>query len=305
MHSFIAFQSFLLFVIYSCGMITYSDGIDVIGAGFGRTGTLSLKFALGKLGFGPTFHMTEIFAKPNELIPKWTEIATLRGNDAQKSRRQEILKSVYHEYKSAVDFPSCLFFEDLIEMNPEAKVILLTRDFDEWYTSARQSIFTFYQRYPSEMTWGEWAFKTFDPIAKSFINFVNVMWKDVFLDIRDKEQTRKEYEGWITHVKSIVKPSHLLVVDVHKINFKYICEFLGIEKDKCPINEQYPISNDQEQFKQIFRSNEMLGNIYILFIMLGLLIVAVGCLKLMANGRNEIKNATDATNEVNKIKKDE
>ena len=39
--------------------------VDVIGAGFGRTGTLSLKVALEELGFGPCYHMTEVFENPD------------------------------------------------------------------------------------------------------------------------------------------------------------------------------------------------------------------------------------------------
>jgi hypothetical protein len=38
--------------------------IEVIGAGFGRTGTMSLKVALEDLGFGPCYHMTEVFDQP-------------------------------------------------------------------------------------------------------------------------------------------------------------------------------------------------------------------------------------------------
>jgi len=34
--------------------------LKIIGAGFGRTGTLSLKVALEKLGFGPCHHMKEV-----------------------------------------------------------------------------------------------------------------------------------------------------------------------------------------------------------------------------------------------------
>ena len=34
--------------------------LKVIGAGFGRTGTLSLKEALEKLGFDPCHHMKEV-----------------------------------------------------------------------------------------------------------------------------------------------------------------------------------------------------------------------------------------------------
>ena len=38
--------------------------VRVIGAGFGRTGTASLKVALETLGFGPCYHMIEVFRHP-------------------------------------------------------------------------------------------------------------------------------------------------------------------------------------------------------------------------------------------------
>jgi hypothetical protein len=38
-----------------------SINLEVIGAGFGRTGTMSLKVALEELGFGPCYHMREVF----------------------------------------------------------------------------------------------------------------------------------------------------------------------------------------------------------------------------------------------------
>ncbi|MEL6536688.1 MAG: sulfotransferase [Bacteroidota bacterium] len=41
--------------------------IQVIGAGLGRTGTMSLKFALENLGLGPCFHMTEFMERPDRL----------------------------------------------------------------------------------------------------------------------------------------------------------------------------------------------------------------------------------------------
>ena len=34
--------------------------LDVVGAGFGRTGTLSLKYALERLGFDRCYHMREL-----------------------------------------------------------------------------------------------------------------------------------------------------------------------------------------------------------------------------------------------------
>jgi hypothetical protein len=48
--------------------------LEVIGAGFGRTGTMSLKVALETLGFGPCYHMTEVFANP-ENVELWEAAA--------------------------------------------------------------------------------------------------------------------------------------------------------------------------------------------------------------------------------------
>jgi hypothetical protein len=41
--------------------------LAVIGSGFGRTGTMSLKAALDQLGFGPCHHMEEIFKHPDQV----------------------------------------------------------------------------------------------------------------------------------------------------------------------------------------------------------------------------------------------
>ena len=38
--------------------------LDVIGAGFGRTGTMTLRDALNRLGFGPCYHMSEVINNP-------------------------------------------------------------------------------------------------------------------------------------------------------------------------------------------------------------------------------------------------
>jgi hypothetical protein len=42
--------------------------LKVIGAGFPRTGTLSLKHALEELGFSQCYHMIEVFKNPEHLL---------------------------------------------------------------------------------------------------------------------------------------------------------------------------------------------------------------------------------------------
>ena len=48
--------------------------LSVIGAGFGRTGTLSMKLALETLGLGPCHHMADVLSNPDQLA-KWREVA--------------------------------------------------------------------------------------------------------------------------------------------------------------------------------------------------------------------------------------
>ena len=47
--------------------------IRVIGAGYGRTGTMSLKVALERLGFDKCYHMFEVMGHP-EHIELWRAV---------------------------------------------------------------------------------------------------------------------------------------------------------------------------------------------------------------------------------------
>ena len=40
--------------------------LEVVGAGFGRPGTLSLKLTLERLGYQKTYHKMEVFGHPSE-----------------------------------------------------------------------------------------------------------------------------------------------------------------------------------------------------------------------------------------------
>jgi hypothetical protein len=71
----------------------------IVGAGFGRTGTNSLKLALEHLGFGPCHHMYEVIENPEQL-PYWQ--AADRGDLPDWDE-------VFANYRSCVDWPSAHF----------------------------------------------------------------------------------------------------------------------------------------------------------------------------------------------------
>jgi Sulfotransferase domain len=107
-----------------------TEGLEVIGAGFGRTGTLSLKAALERLGFGPCYHMIETFSRP-EHATVWLDAA---GGGSVDWRR------LMSEFRATVDWPACAFYAPLMEAFPHARVALSVRDPEGWYGSISESI---------------------------------------------------------------------------------------------------------------------------------------------------------------------
>jgi hypothetical protein len=106
--------------------------MQVIGAGFGRTGTMTLKAALEELGVGPCYHMVEVLWGDTSRLPLWQ--AAANGEEVD-------WKAVFDGFQSTVDWPGCTFWEPLMEVFPDAKVLLTVRDPESWYESARNTIY--------------------------------------------------------------------------------------------------------------------------------------------------------------------
>ena len=105
----------------------------VVGAGFGRTGTTSLKAALEVLGFGPSYTLSEVFRKPKH-VRFWEAASDPAGVEVDW---EEFLAG----YGVTVDWPACSFYAELMERYPDAKVLLSVRDPERWYESTRNTIY--------------------------------------------------------------------------------------------------------------------------------------------------------------------
>ncbi len=106
--------------------------LKVIGAGLGRTGTLSLTFALEYLGLGPCHHMAEIFANAADQLPKW--LGVIGG--------QPDWDAAFDGFESAVDYPGCTYWRELADKYPDAKIILSVRNPESWFHSVNTTIFS-------------------------------------------------------------------------------------------------------------------------------------------------------------------
>jgi hypothetical protein len=217
--------------------------VKVIGAGFGRTGTMSLKVALEILGFGPCYHMTEVFAHP-EHTGFW--ISAWRGEPADWD-------GVLGGYEAAVDWPACTFYEELMERHPDAKVILSLRDPERWYQSVRNTIYELSVVIPRHPIYriGYGLVSIFVFRGSGNVDLVGeIIWQGTFDGrFEDKHHAIEVFERHSAEVQRRVPENRLLVYDV-KAGWEPLCEFLGVEVP----DEPFPRTNDTAEMRRRVRA---------------------------------------------------
>lgn len=109
--------------------------LKVIGTGFGRTGTDSMRHALNILGVGPTHHMMEL-GDGAPLRQRWLDLA----NGAEPD-----WDHLFEGYTACVDWPSAQHWRTLIDVYPEAKVLLTMRSAESWWKSFEPTLMRYMQ----------------------------------------------------------------------------------------------------------------------------------------------------------------
>jgi hypothetical protein len=203
--------------------------IQVIGAGLGRTGTLSLKAALEELGFAKCYHMVEVFARPDD-ARTWD--AAVRGEPVDWDR-------LFAGYRATVDVPSCLFYRELMERYPEAKVVLTVRDPERWYDSTRQTIYYARAAFPG------WA-AALNPRMRAFRRMIDRLWDRMFRDrFEDRAFAIEVFNRHNEQVRRNVPADRLLVYEVSQ-GWDPLCAFLGVT---VPEGKPFPHLNDTAAFR--------------------------------------------------------
>ncbi len=197
--------------------------MKLIGAGFGRTGTLSLKLALEIVGFGPCYHMREVFNtdKNPDHLDLWDAVG--RG---EKINWQDL----FQDYQATVDWPAATFYQELLVCYPQAKVLLSVRDPEKWYQSVQDTIFSLGR-----------------PPDTQFQRMVdNIIWNGTFAGrFTDKAYAIEVFQRHIQEVQQHVPPDRLLIYTVPE-GWTPLCSFLGV-----PVPDQpFPRVNDTASFQQ-------------------------------------------------------
>jgi hypothetical protein len=204
--------------------------LTVIGSGFGRTGTASLKRALEMLGFGPCHHMEEVMEHP-EQVARWQ--AFVSGEPVDWGE-------VFKGYRSQVDWPGAHVWRELAAAYPDAKVIHSVRPEEVWWASFSATIgrlFSVYKDMP------------LPDHVKAMMGAMEIaIVRETFGgDLTDKEAALAAYRRRTEDVRAAIPPERLLVFDVTQ-GWAPLCAFLDVAKP----DEPFPRVNSTEEFLQFF-----------------------------------------------------
>jgi len=199
--------------------------LSVIGAGFGRTGTASLKLALEQLGFGPCHHMSEVRGTPG-LLESWEAAAAGRPVD---------WNLLFRGFGSTVDWPAATFWRELAGYFTDARVLLSVRPADRWWASFAGTIKILLDD-PAESP---------DPTIRR----LRAMARRVIAEgslrgvYDDRAAAIATFERHVAEVTAAIPAERLLVLDVAE-GWEPLCRFLGV-----PVPDTgFPRTNSTDEF---------------------------------------------------------
>jgi len=231
--------------------------LKVIGAGFGRTGTLSTYTALNQLGLR-CYHMFEVIGnKDNKThLGFWSNVAD--NPEAGTYNYDE----VFNGYEAMVDNPGCCVYKELMVKYPDAKVLLTLhpKGAEAWYESTMDTI------YFTETMWQFKVLKMFTPFGKKMGNLsTKLIWQYSHKGtMTDKAKAIAHYNWHIKDVIATVPAERLLVYQVNE-GWGPLCEFVGKEVPNTP----FPNVNDRAEIKATIAN--ITKGAYVILALIGLL----------------------------------
>jgi hypothetical protein len=209
--------------------------IKVIGAGLPRTGTLTQKLALEQLGFEPCYHWVNVLADLDQ-VELWD-----RALDGEA-----VWEEVFAGHAATVDWPGGYFWRELMEVYPDAKVLLSVRDPEKWERSFSDTIVAL-RHGESLMRLLSSARGEVDPRWRRYLALVDRMFwgrQGTFADgYAEPAQLIEQMNRHNEEVKRTVPAERLLVWEVGE-GWEPLCEFLEVDVPAGPL----PHENDRDTF---------------------------------------------------------
>ncbi|OJD24447.1 hypothetical protein ACJ73_04191 [Blastomyces percursus] len=195
--------------------------VKVLCLGPPKAGANSIQAALRMLGYHDTYYFTSSVNDRTRDTQTWLTAfdAVFEGKGAFKKGDFDRL---FEGCQAVVGRPCCAFAPQLIKSYPEAKVILNTRDVDEWYMSWAKLIKT---RMVQEQKESKVNPDIEDPqkVAAKLLRdkILYVFFRGDFLST-----AKAAFEAHFNEICELVPKDKLLIYDI-KEGWNPLCEFLG------------------------------------------------------------------------------
>lgn len=226
--------------------------IEIIGAGLGRTGTLSLQAALEELGYGKGYHFVDF-----SHAKQWADLAN--GKTSVDSIIDLIVEGAF---TSTMDNPSADIYEDLFRRFPDSKVVLTVRDTPQKFAASWKALYrslevterNFSFKFPSFFQWIP-AFRYLKEM-RCFMGTTHLQLEPCeFLKHWDQHEDgwlEEQYERHIQHVTNTIPEEQLLVFNV-KQGWEPLCKFLGKPVPNSPFpHVKVNTASGLDQLRSIF-----------------------------------------------------
>ena len=210
--------------------------MKLIGAGLPRTATTTQMIALEMLGL-PCYHMRDMMGDLETSVPQWR--AALDGNADWDE--------IFEGKESIVDWPGSYHWRELMDVYPDAKVLLSVRSAESWVESMHNTIAAiwFGDNLMHHLAMAQYHV---DPVYRSWLDVLYDMWvkADMMVPHRaDPKQMAAEMERWNQEVIDTV-PADRLLVWYPTDGWEPLCEFLEVPVPETPL----PHVNDTENFQK-------------------------------------------------------
>lgn len=254
---------------------------QVLCLGAYRTGSSSLAQALADLGYQQVYHtylfshncprdvvlseVTRMFRTFEEICD--ATLSVLPSYNANGYTREQF-DAIFGPNEVICDVAA--FAEPLIRAYPEAKVILVHRDFESWATSFLHNFVAPWDSPRARLS--GWimepllGFCTTKSVYKLAMGWTGV---STHRNLLNRKALRAAYDAHYNKVRRLVPPEQLLEIHLKELSWGPLCDFLGGKPR--PVHP-FPRLNDSEAYKQSTR------DVHNFAIILGLLKIAVALL---------------------------
>ncbi|KAF6767754.1 Cell wall integrity and stress response component 1, partial [Paragonimus kellicotti] len=239
-------------------------GLLIIGAGLMRTGTTSLKNALETLLGRPCYHMSDIVMRYGEPhIRQWLlNFQKMKKTDGNNYRI--LWDDIFYGCASAVDYPTCAFYKELINVYPHAKVILTEREPRDWVDSCRSTtLCSDMLRTPTIGTRLSFWLRNLKGLPTLHHTMFAHTLGENYGSLSDMTLI-EAFERWNETVQKDVQPERLLVYRVEQ-GWTPLCKFLRIPEP--PVGKPFPHLNKREEMAQnirvLFDSGRLIDTVFL------------------------------------------